>query len=144
MNYNKQNYYNIIPLLVLLLLVVSESSLAFIININNSNKNKINNLIIKTNIQNRNQPQKQQQESVSKLQLYNQDGDHGHDHHITTRRDILSKSCAKLTASLLLTSTATSTIMPQNAKASTVRITKYPPLEYLEPIYELIWYTLYM
>ena len=52
---------------------------------------------------------------------------------ITTRRDILS-SFSSLTVTL-----AATTVAPQTSKAasSSIRILKYPPLEYLEPIYEL-------
>eukprot|EP01083_Nonionella_stella_P240176 839833_1 len=79
--------------------------------------------------------------SKSTFQLKNQVEDYddnNNNNNNFSRRDMMTSSFTSLLTATSVTATATNSRIPQNANAaSTIRINQYPPLEYLEPIYEL-------
>jgi EamA domain-containing membrane protein RarD len=73
----------------------------------------------------------------NQVEDYDDNNNNDNNNNFSLRDMMTSSFTSLLTVTSAATSvTATSIIMPQNA-ASTIRINQYPPLKYLEPIYEL-------
>lgn len=76
--------------------------------------------------------QHQTSEPFQRFLLYKNDESSSSSDHIINRRDVFSSSLAHLLAPVILASSA-----PRPADAAVIRISQYPSLEYLEPLYEL-------
>jgi len=61
---------------------------------------------------------------------------HHHQHNLINRRTILSQSLLGITSPFIFSQSASAT-STSSSRSSNTRITNYPSLEYLEPIYEL-------